>query len=119
MVKKAIDLIDGRDLYLSALTIGELTKGIALLPAGRRKNSLLSWLDGLVNSYADRILPIDAQTATLWGSLMARLRQQGVVIPAVDGLLAATALQHNIYIMTRNTRHFEATGVLIIDPWQK
>ena len=110
--------IPDADLYLSVLTVGEIAKGIALLAAGRKKKALTSWLTGLETKFGDRILEIDGETARLWGELTARAQKSGIIIPSVDGLLAATALRHGLHVMTRNTRHFEVSGALIIDPWQ-
>jgi toxin FitB len=117
-VKAAVAELPDADLYLSVLTVGEIAKGIALLAAGRKKKALSSWLIGLETRFGDRILGIDGETARLWGELTARAQKSGIVIPGVDGLLAATALRHGLHVVTRNTRHFEASGALIIDPWQ-
>jgi predicted nucleic acid-binding protein len=117
-VKAAISEVRDSDLYLSVLTVGEIAKGISLLASGRKKKALASWLNGLETTFGDRILGIDVDTARLWGELTARAQKTGVVIPVADGLLAATALRHGLHVMTRNTRHFEASGALIIDPWQ-
>lgn len=117
-VKAAVAEIPDADLYLSVLTLGEIAKGIALLAAGKKKKALGSWLVGLESQFADRILAIDAATARIWGEMTARAQKKGVIIPGTDGLLAATALRHGLHIITRNTRHFESTGALIIDPWQ-
>jgi toxin FitB len=117
-VKSAVAEIPDADLYLSVLTLGEIAKGIDLLDSGRQKRSLASWLTGLETKFGDRILAIDAETARLWGELTARARKAGEIIPAVDGLLAATALRHGLRIMTRNTRHFEASGARVLDPWR-
>lgn len=117
-VKAAVaEILDGR-LYLSVLTVSEIAKGIALLAAGRKKKALTSWLAGLETNFGDRILGIDVETARLWGEITARAQKSGIIIPGVDGLLAATALRHGLHVMTRNTRHFEASGALVIDPWQ-
>jgi predicted nucleic acid-binding protein len=117
-VKAAVaQLVDG-DLFLSVLTLGEIAKGIALLSAGRKKKALASWLNGLETKFADRILTIDAETARIWGEFTARAQKAGEIVPAVDGLLAATAIRHGLHVMTRNTRHFEASGALVLDPWQ-
>lgn len=116
-VKAAVAEIPDADLYLSVLTVGEIAKGIGLLAAGRKKKALTSWLTGLETQFGDRILAIDAETARLWGELTARAQKSGIIIPGIDGLLTATALRHGLHVMTRNTRHFEASGVLIIDPW--
>ncbi len=117
-VKSAVAEFATANLYLSVLTVGEIAKGVALLNAGRKKTSLGTWLARVENQYADRILAIDVETARLWGELTARAQKSGTIIPSVDGLLAATALRHGLHVMTRNTRHFEASGALIIDPWQ-
>lgn len=104
-------------LYVSVISIGEIAKGITLLPDGHRKAELASWLAGLNQAFADRILPIDRETADIWGQLTARAQTQGKVIPMADGLIAATALQHGLSVVTRNSRDFVATGVFLIDPW--
>ena len=117
-VKSAVAEIADSDLFLSVLTVGEIARGIALLEPGRKKKSLGTWLAGLEAQFGDRILPLDVETARIWGELTARAQRTGVTIPATDGLLAATALRHGLHVVTRNTRHFEATGALIVDPWQ-
>jgi predicted nucleic acid-binding protein len=117
-VKSAVVEIPDADLYLSVLTIGEIAKGIALLAACKKKKALGTWLVGLEAQFADRILAVDIETARIWGELTARAQRSGIIIPAADGLLAATALRHGLHVMTRNTKHFEASGALIIDPWQ-
>ena len=117
-VKSAVAEVPDADLYLSVLTVCEIAKGIGLLAAGRKKKALTSWLIGLETKFGDRILSIDGETARIWGELTARAQKSGIIIPGVDGLLAATALRHGLHVMTRNTRHFEAIGALVIDPWQ-
>ena len=116
-VKAAVAEIADADLFLSVLTVGEIAKGIFLLPSGKKKRSLTSWLNGLETRFADRILGVDLETARLWGELTARAQPKGIIIPAVDGLLSATALRHGLHVMTRNTPHFEASGALVVDPW--
>jgi predicted nucleic acid-binding protein len=117
-VKSAVAEIPDADLYLSVLTIGEIARGIALLSTGKKKKALATWLVGLEAQFADRILAVDLEAARIWGEMTARAQKTGIVIPTADGLLAATALRHGLHVMTRNTRHFEATGALVIDPWQ-
>lgn len=107
------------DLFLSVITIGEVVKGISLLPESRKKQDLTNWLTGLESQFADRILPIDHDTALMWGELTARSQAEGVTVPACDGLIAATALFHGLHIMTRNVRHFTSTGVFLIHPEDK
>lgn len=102
-------------LYLSVLTLGEIRKGIERLNDVVRQQPLLDWLEvELPNYFLGRLLAVDAQTADRWGRL---LGSAGRPLPAVDSLLAATALQHDLTLVTRNTADFEGTGVRLINPW--
>lgn len=102
-------------LYLSVLTIGELRKGIESLADGDRRLRLIDWLEVEVPSYfAGRILPVDAVVADRWGRLVA---QAGRPLPAIDSLLAATALSRGLTLVTRNLRDFEHAGLQLHDPW--
>lgn len=116
-VRRAVERIPEDSLYLSVVTVGEIGKGVAMLEAGKRRGELERWLAEIRKNYADRILPIDADTASIWGEITANAQRRGVILPAADGLIAATALQYNLRLMTRNTRDFEATGVLVENPW--
>lgn len=102
-------------LYLSVLTIGELRKGIETLVDASRRLSLLDWLEAdLPHFFIGRILPVDLAVADRWGRLVA---QAGRPLPAIDSLLAATALQHGLNLVTRNQRDFELPGLEVINPW--
>ena len=102
-------------LYLSVLTLGELRKGIDLLPSGVRKQRLLDWLEvDLPAFFAGRILPIDAPVADRWGRLMAQAARP---VPAIDSLLAATALTHGLTLVTRNLKDFKHADLAVLDPW--
>jgi len=116
-VRSRVDELDPAHLFVRVITIGELTTGIALLPAGERQRELASWLLGLERRFASQILPIDAEVARQWGELTALAQARGSQIPAGDGLIAATARRLGLRVMTRTTKHFVATGALIIDPW--
>ena len=116
-VKASIALLSAEGVFLSVLTVGEIAKGIALLGEGRKKRGLRTWVATLKSQFGDRILPVDAETASLWGELSARVRQAGHILSTIDGLLAATALRHGLYFMTHHTIGLAATGALIIDPW--
>jgi len=118
-VKAAVALLADDAIFQSALTLGEIAQGIALLRDGRKKRNLSAWLTGLENQFADRILPVDCETARLWGDISARVLQAGLIIPVVDGLLAATALRHGLHLMTHSTPAFTSTGALIVDPWKE
>lgn len=116
-VSAAFAAIPTTNVFLSALTVGEIVKGVSLLVPGPKKTRLAGWLSGLENLYSERILSIDLETARIWGELTARAQKTGIIIPPTDGLLAATAIRHGLHVMTRNTKHFQASGALIIDPW--
>jgi len=115
-VRRAVQDLRAEDLFLSVVTVGELTKGIALLRAGKKKTALEDWLEGLTGD-SSHLLPIDMETARIWGELTARAHREGEAIPVADGLIAATAIQHGMRVMTRNTRDFAASGADLIDPW--
>ena len=105
---------DSSSLYVSVLTIGELRKGVA---AKRRSDpeaakALGAWVEGLEFGFADRILGIDAATARLWGDWSGERPR-----PVVDTLLAATAAQHGLTLITRNARDVEGIPVKVHDPW--
>jgi toxin FitB len=117
-VKAFVAEFDGADLFLSVISLGEIVKGISLLEPGKRKKALTSWLTPLENRFRDRILAIAHEAARIWGELTARAQKKGLVVPDADGLLAATVLRHGFHVVTRNTRHFQATGALIVDPWE-
>ena len=117
-VGQAIDDLASDDLYLSVVSAGEIAKGIALLKDGRNKRGLESWLRALELGYADRLLPVDLETAHIWGELTATAQRRGRAIPAADGLIAATAVRHGLHVMTRNTGDFETMGVLLLNPWK-
>ena len=106
---------DAAGLFLSVLTLGELRKGVE---AKRRIDSptaarLGAWVDGIETTFADRVLPVDAPAARLWGELSA-----GRTLPVIDTLIAATAITRRLTLVTRNTRDVIGTGVPLVDPWQ-
>jgi predicted nucleic acid-binding protein len=104
-----------RMLYLSVLTLGEIRKGIAKMPPGQRRDALDHWLEqDLAVYFSGRLLPVDAATADAWGQLSARVQRP---LPAIDGLLAATAIRHGMSLVTRNTHDFEDLGLSVINPW--
>ena len=117
-VAGAIAELHNDDLFVSAITIGEIVKGVALLPDGQKKRILQSWLRTLERDYGDRLLPVDLETCRMWGELTAAAQKAGRTIPAGDGLIAATARRHGLHIMTRNTADFEPTGVPLLNPWE-
>ena len=102
-------------LYLSVLTLGEIRKGLERVPEPARKQALLDWLEvELPNYFVGRVLAIDAATADRWGRLMAQAARP---LPAIDALLAATALHNDLTLVTRNTKDFAGPDVPLINPW--
>ncbi|MCY4092768.1 MAG: type II toxin-antitoxin system VapC family toxin [Caldilineaceae bacterium] len=103
------------DLYLSVITVGEIERGISLQ---RRRNAsfaneLAIWFDRVLYWYQDRIIIVDAATARRWGQLSATLGHD-----SVDLLIAASALENGLTVVTRNVRHFEPTGVSVLNPFE-
>lgn len=118
-VLEFVDNLDPEDVYLSAITIGELFKGIAKLPASRRRNELQTWFeDELLVRYEGKILSLDAGVLITWGRLMARLESDGHVMPVMDSLIAAIVLTYDMTLVTRNVSDFENSGVQIANPWE-
>jgi toxin FitB len=118
-VVRWVDSIDEEQLFLSAITIGEIQRGIERLPESHRKTELLVWLNtGLIERFGQRILPLETQTMFLWGSLAARLENAGQPMAVMDSLIAATALQNNLIIVTRNTPDFLTCGAQLVNPWE-
>ena len=114
-----VDNLDPEEVYLSAITIGELYKGIARLPASRRKNELQAWFeDELLVRYEGKILSLDADVLMTWGGLVAKLEADGCVMPAMDSLIAAIVLTHDMTLVTRNVSDFKNSGVKIANPWE-
>lgn len=106
-------------LYLSVLTLGEIRQGIAALPQSRRRASLEAWLErDLRSRFHGRILAVDDDIADRWGLLTGQAQKKGLVVPVIDGLLAATALHHNLTFVTRDTSGITNTGVAFFNPWQ-
>jgi len=108
---------EGGEFFVSAITIGELKKGIARLPAGKRKERFDLWLKGVLAHFENRILPFDHQVALVWGAMYAQAQENGYNLPALDSMIAAIAFHHDLVLATRNERDFEGTGVRTANPW--
>lgn len=114
-----VDSIDPDSAYLSVITIGEIRKGIEKLPQSPRKGKLLAWLDdALLVRFRDNLVPLDVGVLLAWGVLTAKLEAKGVKMPAIDSLIAATALHGGFTLVTRNEADFANTGIPILDPWK-
>jgi toxin FitB len=117
-VVRWLDDVDEDSVYLSSLTLGELRQGVDALAPGRRRDQLDQWLAvNLPERFAARVLAVDATVAERWGSLRASAARSGRTLPVVDSLIAATALEHGLAVVTRNVRDFQDVGVRLVDPW--
>ena len=106
-------------LYLSVLTLGEIRKGLAALPQGRRRSRLEGWLETELQArFSGRILSIDAEVADRWSLLAANAKTIGKSLSTIDGLLAATAIHHNLTVVSRKVGDFTHVPVQILNPWE-
>lgn len=102
---------------LSCVSLGEIWKGIHLLPEGKRKQAISLWASGIENDFSDRVLDLDAEILKAWGRLYARHEAKGFNMGILDSLLAATALVHELIVVTRNTADFPRE-VKTVNPWK-
>ncbi len=118
-VMEWMEAVDETMLYLSVLTLGEIRKGVAALTRGKRRARLEAWLEtDLQARFAGRIVPIDATVADRWGSVAAQAERKGRPLPVIDGLLAATALHHDLTVVSRNLVDFANVQVRVFNPWR-
>ena len=114
-----MDAADERNLYLSALTLGEIRKGIVTLAEGKRRAQWEAWLEiDLRNRFAGRILPVDAAVADRWGMLAGEMKRKGKPMPAVDAMIAATAIHHKLTVVSRKVVDFGNAEVSLFNPWK-
>ena len=110
-----LDQLPGEVLYVSVLTLGEIRKGIETLADGKRREKLRLWLEHeLPEWFVGRVLPVDLAVADRWGRLLAEIARP---VPTTDSLLAATALHHELRLVTRNSGDFEYPGLEVINPF--
>ena len=105
------------ELYVSAITIGEIRRGIERLPESKRKGQLRQWLQSLCDCMQGRVLNFNVSTAHVWGQLKAGWEKAGVVVPSIDSQIAATASRHSLVLVTRNTADFDRTGIKTLNPF--
>ena len=110
--------------FLSVLTLGEIQAGISKLnqrkeEENRKRMIFEDWLlSDLIPRFRDRILPIDEHTSSIWGTMRGEASMRNRTLPVIDSLIAATAIQHNLILVTENTKDFVETGVRLINPLQ-
>jgi tRNA(fMet)-specific endonuclease VapC len=109
---------DNASLYLSVVSVGELRRGFTLLPRSRRRTQLEQWFEQyLLPLFAGRILPVTQSVADRWGVLGGECQLRGTPLNTADGMIAATALEHDLTIATRNVKDFAGLGVAVFNPW--
>ncbi len=107
-----------KSLFLSVVTIGELRRGFVMLPIGKRRTNLERWFhDDLIPRFRGRILPVTRIVADRWGILDGECQLKGTPLNTADGMIAATAIEHGLTVVTRNVKHFDRLGVTILNPW--
>ncbi len=105
-------------LYISAVTLGEIYRGIEKLPDGKRRKTLQAWVDSFVPEWfgnGNRILPFDEWTAEHWGRISAHMRSP---VQTLDSLIAATAIANRATLVTRNRKDFSVPGLKVLNPWE-
>ncbi|NOY69904.1 MAG: type II toxin-antitoxin system VapC family toxin [Deltaproteobacteria bacterium] len=118
-VTKWIKNEDESNFFISVLTIGEFHKGIEKLSESKRKRELHNWVENdLKERFWSRIIDIDMQIAMIWGKIQSRAECIGRPMPAVDSLIAATGITHNLTIVTRNISDMKESGVPLFNPWE-
>lgn len=105
-------------LYLTTVTIAEISAGVHMLDAGRRRDDLESRLRDTVALFSDRLFPFDIGAALLLGEVLAVARRRGRAVGFPDGLIAAVAVHRKAAVATRDVSPFEAAGVEVINPWE-
>jgi predicted nucleic acid-binding protein len=118
-VSRWVSLQEVSSLYISVVTLGELWKGFTLLPDSNRRSKLEIWFHNeLMPWFSGRILPITEPIAIRWGMLDGVRQLQGCPLNTADGLIAATAFEHNLTLVTRNIKDFGGLGVTVLNPWE-
>jgi toxin FitB len=113
-----LDDADDNQLYFSVVSLGEVLKGVTLLSESKRRSQLQQWLDETLRPWFEgRILPVNQSIAERWGVLGGQCQLQGRPLKVVDGFIAATALEHDLTVVTRNVKDFAGLGVMVFNPW--
>jgi toxin FitB len=109
---------DPTETYLSVVTLGELREGISYLGNTKKARELHLWLAQLKQLFYSRTLNIDESVADTWGQLRGEAKRKGRTLPVIDSLLAATAIVHDLTLVTRNTKDFAVLPVKLFNPWE-
>ncbi len=105
-------------LFMSVITLGEIEKGIVRLPSSKRRTGLEVLLETLLLRFDTRIISLDVPVLRQWAKMVGDLEKKGRVLPVLDSMLAATAIEHGLTIVTRNTEDFAPANVSVLDIWK-
>jgi len=105
------------NLFVAALSLAELHRGVARLPRSKRRTALTDWLMRVETGFEGRVLSFSQTTAHAWAEITARAEARGKPMAAFDSLIAAVALEHSLALVTRNVRDFAATDLKLVNPW--
>ena len=118
---RVLEWLDGLDedrSFISVVSIAEIRRGVALMDNGRKRDSLVEWLaSDLPQRFEHRVIPVEERVALAWGDLMGDAKRNGRGMSSMDGLIAATAIAHDLTLATRNIKDFEGFGINLTDPW--
>lgn len=118
-IRQWLDRLDETRVFISVVTMAELRDGVERMTPGKRREMLDEWLTfELATRFSKRILAVDSDIAIECGKVMARQRKAGRTVDVMDSLIAATALQHDLTLATRNISDFENLGLTLINPWE-
>lgn len=113
-----VDSLDQEDMFLSAITIGEITRAVQKIYPPQRKQLLETWVrEQLFVRFDGHILPLDTNVMARWGEVYAKLEDMDINMPAIDSMLVATALVHRLVLVTMNDSDFDGTGIELVNPW--
>ena len=117
-MEKWLDEAADEQLFLSVVSLGEIFKGLTMLPESKRRQELQRWIDDTLRPWFNgRILHVTERIAERWGVLAGEYQRKGRVLTMADGLIAATALEHDLTVVTRNVRDFADLGIGVFNPW--
>lgn len=113
-----LDELDEDRSFISVVSIAEIRRGVALMDKGRKRDALNEWLTSdLPQRFDQRVIAVEQDVALAWGDLMGDAKRNGCNLSSMDGLIAATAIAHDLALATRNIKDFEGLGIRLVDPW--